>query len=250
MIVAAVQMSSSANIQENLQQVGKKLNLAAESGCRLVLLPENVLCHGSNDQIQKIAKTEEEWEQFLASFSIKNDFNIVWGGIPVKSANQLFNMSLVINNTGKLIAKYAKMHLFECRGIATESNLYQAGSEKTTFNLDDWKISLSICFDIRFPEHFQKADLILCSAAFSQRTGNDHWELLCRARAVENQCYLIAANQYTIGQNPFPTFGHSMIVDPWGTVLQKIKKCSGVITSEINKKRIQQVRNDMPLRKG
>ena len=247
MKIAAIQMSSSAVFEENILQAEKYLAVAGSSECKLVLLPENVLCHGTNDQIRKIAQTESEWLDILSRYSIENSLNVVWGGIPVKSDDKLFNMSLVINQTGSLVAKYAKNHLFECKGISSEKELYNAGSKKTEFILEGWKIAMSICFDIRFPDHFRQPDLILCSAAFSEHTGRDHWELLCRARAVENQSYLVAANQCTISENPFPTFGHSMIVDPWGEVLRQIGTGPGIIISELDKKRILQVRTDMPL---
>ena len=248
--VAIVQMSSSADEQENLQQACKFLSIATKLNCDLVLLPENVLCHGTHEHIKDIAKEESEWLEILKPFSIANSLNIVWGGIPVQCNNQLFNMSLVIDQTGTLIAKYAKNHLFNLKGVTCEADLYSPGTEKSEFEIKGWRIALSICFDIRFPEFYQKydfPDLILCSAAFTQKTGKAHWELLCRTRAVENQCYLAAANQSTTLEVPFPTFGHSMLIDPWGGVLESIETAPGIISSSLNQQKILETREQMPM---
>lgn len=250
MKVAAVQISSTTEEQENLKQACHYLKIAKELSSDLVLLPENVLCHGSFEQIRSIAKTAAEWLEALAPFSIDNSLHIVWGGIPVQADNQLFNMALIIDSTGNLIAKYAKKHLFAVKGISTETDLYTPGTETVEFALAGWKISLAICFDIRFPEHFRQPDLILCSSAFSQPTGEAHWELLCRTRAIENQCFLAAANQHTTNPEPFPTFGHSMLIDPWGDILEKIDQGSGIITAEFDKTRLQEVRDKMPMERA
>ena len=156
-------------------------------------------------------------------------------------------MSLVIDKTGTVIAKYAKKHLFAVKGISTETDLYAPGTEKCEFMLQNWKIALSICFDIRFPEQYDQPELIICSAAFSQPTGEAHWELLCRTRAVENQSYLAAANQRTTSEDPFPSFGHSMLIDPWGDVLEVIETDPGIILSNLVKQKIVETREKMPM---
>ena len=246
--IAVVQMSSSADVAENLQQTSMLLKQAADQRADLVLLPENVLCHGSHGHIHGIAKTESEWSDVLQKYSLDNELTIAWGGIPVKCNNdKLFNMSLVIDPTGKIIAKYAKNHLFAVKEISTETDLYTPGTEKCEFQFKGWRIALSICFDIRFPEQYDQPDLILCSAAFSQPTGEAHWKLLCRTRAVENQCYLAAANQHTTSKEPFPTFGHSMLINPWGDIMKGIETKSGIISSRLNKQKIIEIREKMPL---
>ena len=142
-----------------------------------------------------------------------------------------------------------KITFFSVKEISTETDLYTAGTEKTVFFLNEWQIALSICFDIRFPEHYHHPDLILCSAAFSQPTGQAHWELLCRTRAVENQSFLLAANQHTTPSEPFPTFGHSMIINPWGEIMEMIETGSGIITAELHKEKIAEIRNKIPMGK-
>ena len=248
--IAVVQTSSSADEEENLRQVNRFLIQASEGQADLVLLPENVLCHGSHNQIRKIAKSESEWLDLLRGYSIKNDLTIVWGGIPVRVENKLFNMSLVINQSGELIAKYAKNHLFFLRGVTCEADLYLPGTEKSESSLNGWRIALSICFDLRFPEFYLQydfPDLILCSAAFTQQTGEAHWELLCRTRAVENQCYFAAANQHTISKEPFQTFGHTMLITPFGDILATVETDPNIILSVIDKRKITETREKMPL---
>lgn len=248
--IVVVQMSSSSDETENLGQATSFLIKAAKQQADLVLLPENVLCHGSHDQIRKIAKTETDWINTLQKYSMDNALTVVWGGIPVKEKGQLFNKSLVIDHTGSLIAAYAKNHIFMFKDKISEKDLYTGGTTKSEFKIKDWRIALSICFDIRYPQFFQEynsPDLIVCTAAFTQQTGKAHWEVLCRARAIENQCFLAAANQYTTSITPFKTFGHSLIVTPWGKITAIKQTESGIIRYTLVKDAINEVRKELPL---
>jgi deaminated glutathione amidase len=267
-----VQLSSTDIEEENLLQVDRFLKEASSSNVDIVLLPENVLCHGTHDEIRSIARKESDWVEFLKPFSLKHNLTIVWGGIPVignDNSSHLFNASIVIDRDGELIANYAKKHLFSLRGITSEEQLYTPGDENISFNLYGWEIALSICFDLRFSDCFNpisgptsglngppygsasnRPDLFICTAAFTQKTGEAHWEILCRARAIENQSYFAAANQYTEKGSSFATFGNSMIVDPWGIATKIDKPQSDILIATLNKNELEKIRKKIPMKMG
>ena len=271
--LAIVQLSSTDIEEENLLQVDKFLKEASSSNVDIVLLPENVLCHGTHDKIRSIAKTESDWVEQLKTFSVNYNLAIIWGGIPLisnENPSHLFNASIVIDRKGELIANYAKKHLFTLRGVCSEEQLYTPGDENISFNFYGWKIALSICFDIRFSDVFNPTrgptsglngppyghassivnnspDLFICTAAFTQKTGEAHWEVLCRARAIENQSYFAAANQYTEKGSSFATYGNSMIVDPWGSVTKISKPQSDILITTLNINEINKIRKKIPM---
>jgi len=257
-----VQLSSTDIEEENLLQVDRFLKEASSSNVDIVLLPENVLCHGTHDEIRSIARKESDWVEFLKPFSLKHNLTIVWGGIPVTgndNSSHLFNASIVIDRNGELIANYAKNHLFSLRGITSEEQLYTPGDENISFNLYGWEIALSICFDLRFSDFYNptsgvngrasnRPDLFICTAAFTQKTGEAHWEILCRARAIENQSYFAAANQYTEKGSSFATFGNSMIVDPWGNFSKIDKPKSDILICTLNINELEKIRKKIPMK--
>ncbi len=263
--LAIVQLSSNDNPEDNLLQVDKFIKEASSSNVDIVLLPENVLCHGTHEEIRSIARGDSDWVEFLKTFSIKYNLAIVWGGIPLigdKNSSDLFNASIVIDRDGELIANYAKNHLFSLRGVTSEEELYAPGNENISFKFHGWEVALSICFDLRFSEFYNptselngppygrasnRPDLFICTAAFTQKTGEAHWEILCRARAIENQSYFAAANQYTEKGSSFATFGNSMIVDPWGSVTKIDEQKNGILITTLNINEIKKTRKKIPM---
>lgn len=248
--VSVIQLNSTENPLKNILRIAELLDNCMSLGCELAVLPENCLCHGKNSSIIYNSRTLDKWNRFINSEIGKLDFPVVWGGLPVLYGKQRFNTSVVMLK-GTPVAIYRKNHLFSHKKSddteIKESDIYTPGDLPLKFTLKGWEIGLSICFDIRFPEFFRKynyPDIIICCSAFTYKTGKDHWKLLLRARAVDNQCYVLGANQYTAETSDFPaTYGHSMIVDPWGKVIGNLSNGDGVLTSELKKVRISASRN-------
>ena len=272
MKVAAIQMVSGSDVQTNLDQARDLLQTAAQSGAELAVLPEYFCLMGQRDA-DKLAIGEAfgsgPLQQFLSDTAGSLGLWLVGGTLPLScpepeaaalgagEAARVSNSSLVFSPDGACVARYDKIHLFRFdngRERYDESLVLKAGTEPVTFDLPSkdghlWRVGLSVCYDLRFPELYRRmgpVDLILVPAAFTETTGRAHWELLCRARAVENQCYLIAAAQG--GQHPTGrlTHGNSMIVDPWGEVLARLDKGEGVIVAEFDPARLAEVRASLP----
>ncbi|OGV54558.1 MAG: hypothetical protein A2X49_11105 [Lentisphaerae bacterium GWF2_52_8] len=246
-----VQMQSGACPEENLAQAKTLLSAAQIRGAALAVLPENVLCHGTFSEIQAAARPLGEWLEFLHPATKCFKGSIVWGGIPVREKNRLFNVSLVTSPAGKILARYEKNKLFHYRkkdsATICEADIYTPGKRPASFSCQGWDIGLSICFDLRFPQLFaryKKAHAIVVTAAFTRETGKAHWLALLRARAIENQCYIFASNQHTRPRNGIPaTFGHSAIIAPWGEMLHQHPSGAGAFRMKLNESEISRVRS-------
>ncbi|MFP6611999.1 MAG: carbon-nitrogen hydrolase family protein [Pirellulales bacterium] len=257
-LAAAVQLNSSEDKVANLRQTTEFVAQAAERGARLVALPEMFNCIGHFDVVVKNAEpipgpTTDAIQELARRWSIV----ILAGSIAEKSpqASKAYNTSVLYSAGGELLARYRKVHLFDInlpnRVHVTESNWIIPGDRAVTADMGFGRAGLSICYDLRFPEFYrrladQRADVIFAPAAFTSATGRDHWETLVRARAIENQAFVIAPNQCGQHADGLQTYGNSMIVGPWGNVLARATDQEGIVCAEIDMRALQQIRTQLP----
>jgi deaminated glutathione amidase len=255
--VAAIQVTATPRVEENLEIAGRLIAEAAARGAQLVALPEYFCLMGRRDG-DKVAVKENfgsgPIQDFLAATAARARVWIVGGTLPLacEAPDKVRNASLVFDAAGNCVARYDKIHLF---GFQTrterydESRTLEPGSAVVTLATPFGRVGLSICYDLRFPELYRamgEVDLILIPSAFTETTGRAHWEILIRARAVENLCYVLAPAQGGRHENGRETYGNSMIVDPWGEVLSRLDKVPGVGLAEIDLARIAEVRASLP----
>jgi len=264
--VAVAQMVSGECVDTNLKAVKRLVEEAANSGAKLLLLPENFALLDSRALID-LARDEVKTQRIqtlLSSLAKQYNLWLVAGSVPVwakgdgEIGNKVWASCLVFDNQGLLKASYNKIHLFDvdvadAHSAYRESDFIQAGSDLVTVDTPFGCIGLAICYDLRFPEQFQKlrqmgADIITVPSAFTYVTGEAHWEVLLRARAIETQCYVLAANQGGEHSPSRKSWGHSMIVDPWGEVLAvRDSAGKGLVLAEIDLKNVQDRRDAMPV---
>jgi nitrilase len=263
MKIAALQMVSTPSVERNLASARRLIADAAARGAELVALPEYFCFMGASDR-DKLAISEAPGhgpiQQALADAARQHRLWIIGGTVPIRteSAELVLNTSCVYAPDGRLAAHYDKMHLFRYdngRERYDEGRVLRAGDTPVAFDAGALRVGLSICYDLRFPELYRAltfasgarpCDLLAVPAAFTYTTGSAHWELLLRARAVENQCYVIAAAQGGQHENGRRTWGHSMIVGPWGEVLGVLAEGEGVVLAELEAQQIASVRSQLP----
>jgi len=255
--VAAVQMASGPNIAANLEEAGRLIQKAAQQGAKLIVLPEFFAVMGMKEG-DKVAVREPQGsgqiQSFLSKTARKNKIWLVGGSIPMlaDSPHKVRNTCLVYNEQGEQVARYDKIHLFNLElGNETyqEADTIEAGNSVVVVDTPFGRIGLAICYDLRFPELFramENVDIIVLPAAFTATTGKVHWEALVRARAIENLSYVIAADQGGYHVNGRETHGHSMIVDPWGRVLDELSRGSDVVLAEVNPSYQASLRSSLP----
>jgi nitrilase len=242
-------MTSSADLQDNLRTAHELLRQAAQRGATLAALPENFALMGMSDQ-DKFAIAEHDgdgpMQNWLANTARELGIWIVAGTLPIKLPTEprVAAASLVVNAHGERVARYDKIHLFDVEvddGTRSyrESATIAPGERVVVVDTPIGKLGLAICYDVRFPELFRQlsvrgAEVLVLPSAFTVPTGRAHWDILLRARAVENLCYLLAPAQTGLHANGRETYGHSMIVDPWGEVLASQLHGVGVVTAEID----------------
>ena len=257
MKAAVVQLISAPEVAPNLATAGRLLAEAAAGGAQLAVLPEYFPFIGATDAARLQARESEGHgpiQDFLAEAARRHGLWLVGGSIPLHADDpaRLRNACLVFDADGERRARYDKIHLFGFRKgdeVYDEAATIERGSRPVALDTPWGRLGLGICYDLRFPELFRglgAMDMLALPAAFTETTGRAHWELLLRARAVENQCYVLAAAQG--GRHPTGrmTHGNSMIVDPWGEVLARIDKGEGVAIAEIDPARIAEVRAQLP----
>lgn len=259
---AAIQMASSPSIGSNLIQAEKLIAEAAKAGAKLVALPENFALMGDHEMDKVRVKEPDgagQIQDFLAAVAKKYAVWVIGGTIPIAGddPNKVRAACLIFNDQGERVGRYDKMHLFDVNVPGTnevyrESDSIEAGAGPEIFDTPFGKIGLAVCYDLRFPEFFRKmseqgVEILVIPAAFTAETGAAHWELLLRARAVENLCYVIAPNQGGFHLNGRRTYGHSMIVDPWGIVLDCYKTGGGFVCADIDPERLAKVRGTFPV---
>lgn len=259
--VAAIQMASGPNVGANLIEVKRLIALAVEAGAELVVLPENFAIMGLTE-VDKVGLCEQEGvgpiQSFLAQQAKENGVWIVGGTIPLVSSDdsKVRAACLLYDAAGEQVARYDKIHLFdvlleENKESYIESQTIEAGDHCVVVDTPFGRLGLAICYDLRFPELFralldQGVEIMAVPSAFTAITGGAHWEILVRARAIENLSYVIAAAQGGYHVNGRETYGDSMIVDPWGGVLDRLANGSGVICAEIDPVRLAQTRQNFP----
>ncbi len=255
--VAAIQMVSTPDVEQNLAAAQTLIADAAARGAQLVALPEYFCFMGNSDR-EKVAIREIEGQgrvqDFLAAQAQAHGIYLAGGTLPLEcpDPDRVYNTSFVYGPDGATVARYDKIHLFNFRRgneAYDEAVSIRPGTSPVTFNTPWAKVGLSTCYDLRFPELYRalgQVDLILVPAAFTYTTGKAHWELLLRARAVENQCYVLAPAQGGQHPNGRRTWGHAMLIDPWGTVLDLLPEGPGVVCGDIDPARISEVRTALP----
>ncbi|BBU26632.1 carbon-nitrogen hydrolase [Burkholderia sp. THE68] len=255
--VAALQMVSTPDLERNLADAGRLIAEAARGGAQLVLLPE-YFCYMGFKDTDKLAIRETPGagpiQQFLSDAAREHRVWIIGGTLPLQSTDpdRVLNTTLVFDPAGKQVARYDKIHLFNFeKGEESfdEARTICPGSEVRTFEAPFGRVGLSVCYDLRFPELYRKLGdcaLMVVPSAFTYTTGNAHWETLLKARAVENQCYVLAAAQGGKHENGRRTWGHSMLIDPWGEIVAVREEGMGVAAGGIDLQRIAAVRQSLP----
>lgn len=257
--IAILQLVSSANVQKNLHCLRAYFSEAKEQGAVLIVLPENFAFMGMNEKDKlMIAETFGVGEIQHAIHQLAKEFQlwVIAGTIPLKSSKDKVNAScLVYDAEGICVARYDKMHLFDVVVSESESHqeslTIQRGEDLVVVDTPVGRIGLSVCYDVRFPELYRQlvmkgAELLSVPSAFTAATGMAHWEVLLRSRAIENLCYVFAANQGGVHQNGRTTHGHSMIIEPWGKIMAEHKSGPGLIVADIDLQRLRQLRQQFP----
>jgi len=255
--VAAVQMVSGEDLEQNLVRAEYWVSQAAEQGAQLVALPEYfTLLHHDERAKFDIAEAfgEGPIQQRLSTLASKLNIWLVAGSLPLKGKQEdhVTNTTLVFDPDGVCVARYDKIHLFGFQQgdeSYNESASIEAGSQPVCFDTPWGRVGLAICYDLRFPELFRaldNVDLLVVPSAFTVPTGRAHWELLLKARAVENQCYLLAPAQGGDHESGRKTWGRTMALDPWGEKLAELETGEGVIVAELKVSRFEEVRQQLP----
>ena len=255
--VAAVQMASGPNVAANLDEAERLIEMAVAAGAKLVALPEFFAIMGMKDT-DKVGVRETEGkgpiQKFLAAQAKKHGIWLVGGSVPMACDNpkKVRNACLVYDDKGKLVARYDKIHLFGLdlgNEHYKEQTTIEAGDRVVAVDTPFGRIGLSVCYDLRFPELYRamgNVDLIVVPAAFTATTGKAHFETLIRARAIENLAYVIAPAQGGYHISGRETHGDSMIVDPWGNILDRLPRGSGVVVAGINRAYQESLRKSLP----
>jgi deaminated glutathione amidase len=255
--VAGIQMASSPHVSSNLVEAERLISLAAKEGAKIVVLPE-YFCIMGTKETDKVAVREKVGDgpiqHFLSKMAKQHKIWLIGGSVPLASnyPNKVRNSCLVYNDKGEQVARYDKIHLFGL-DLGTEhyheENTIESGDKVVVVDTPYGKIGLSICYDLRFPELYRamgEVDMIVVPAAFTETTGKAHWETLVRARSIENLCYVIASAQGGYHLSGRETHGNSMIVDPWGVILDRLPRGSGIVIASINTHYQQSLRKSLP----
>lgn len=260
-LVAAIQMNSGDSVERNLDDAGRLLKDARAQGTVLAVLPENFAFMGAHES-DKLAVAEDAGrgpiQEFLSATARRLGLWLVAGTVPLKaSATQVHAACLVYDASGREVARYDKLHLFDVEvpgGERYRESASIARGARGTAVLDTpaGRLGLSVCYDLRFPELYRRlvnegAEILAVPSAFTERTGRAHWEILLRARAVENQCYVVAPDQ--CGEHPGGrrTWGHSLILGPWGEVLARAGSQAGIIAAPLPCEALQNLRRSFPV---
>lgn len=259
---AAIQMASGPNVSFNLMEADKLIAEAVKTGAKLVVLPENFALMGDRE-IDKVKVKETDGagpiQHFLSTTAKKYGIWLIGGTIPIAgdAENKVRAACVIYNDQGERVARYDKLHLFDVNVPGTdevyrESDSIERGENNLVLDSPFGKLGIAVCYDLRFPEFFrtmvtQGMEILVIPSAFTAKTGAAHWEVLLRARAIENLCYVIAPNQGGFHLNGRRTYGHSMIIDPWGVVLDCYKTGAGFVAAEIDLDKLSKVRSAFPV---
>lgn len=259
--IASIQMVSTPILRENLDTANRLIGQAAKTGAQLVVLPEYFCLMGLKDTDKVLAREtlgSGPIQEQLAAMAKGHGIYLVAGTIPLEaqSTNKVLNTTLVFDPQGDRIGRYDKIHLFGFQTTTEhyeESETIEAGNTPSVLSIkinhEEWRFGLSICYDLRFPELYRSLGQVDCHiipAAFTYTTGKDHWEILLRARAIENQCYVLSSAQGGTHINQRRTWGNSMLIDPWGAVLANLPEGEGFIYGALSKDKLNEVRSKLP----
>jgi len=259
--VACIQMASGPAVGANLLEAERLIGMAADRGAELVVLPENFAIMGKQES-DKVAVRESDdggpIQDFLSQQAVKQGVWLVGGTVPMvaKADNKIRAACLLYDDQGVRAARYDKIHLFDVSLVDSdesyaESEAIESGDQAVVVDTPFGKLGLAVCYDLRFPELFrtmldQGMDIIAMPSAFTAITGKAHWSILVRARAIENLCYVLAAGQGGYHVNGRETYGHSMIVDPWGQIMNELANGSGLVCADIDLQRLNNIRRTFP----
>jgi len=259
--VAAIQMASGPNIDANLNEAARSISTAANAGAGLIVLPENFALM-ANHESENVTNAEQyghgKIQDFLIDQAKRNNVWIVGGTVPIitSEGNKVRAACIVYNNEGEPVARYDKIHLFDVELVDsdehfTESNTIEPGDDVVVVDTPFGKLGIAICYDLRFPELFRAmlekgVEIFAVPSAFTAITGRAHWEVIVRARAIENLSFVIAAAQGGYHVSGRETHGDSMIVDPWGNILDRLPSGSGYVLAHIDEERLQSTRRNFP----
>ncbi len=259
LVVAAVQLNSQADPRQNLERCAALVERAKQRGAEVVLLPENFAFFGPEAEKRRIAEplATGQIAGALRAMARENGLCVIGGGFPEQTSDPLrpHNTLLVVGSDGADLAVYRKIHLFDVvlgsAGSYAESDATSAGSAVVVAGVAGFELGLSICYDLRFPELYRAlsregAEVLLVPAAFTLHTGKDHWHVLLRARAIEAQAFVVAAAQHGAHPGGRQTYGHSLVADPWGTVIAEASDGVGLVTATLERARLEAVRRSLP----
>lgn len=258
--IATCQMDVVDNKDININHAIELVKKASSNGANLITLPEMFNTPYDNDKFVEYCEDENDSNTLKCMKDIAKEENIYLqcGSIPEKEKDNIYNSAYLIDPNGKIIGKHRKMHMFDIDTDTmkfTESDILTPGNTVTTINTPIATISIAICYDIRFPELWtlmnkNKSDIILLPGAFNNTTGPLHWETLIRARAIDNQCYVVATSPSQIDNPYYVAWGHSMIVNPWGKIIAKASQKEEIIYAYIKQNPLEEVRNQIPVLKN
>jgi len=258
---AAIQMATGPNVSANLLTVQQLVEEAVSNNAGLVVLPENFAYMGKCEKDARTIKEREgdgPLQDFMSQLANKHGIWLVGGTIPIEACDnsKIHSACFVYNDKGQQVARYDKIHLFDVNIVETneiynESEIYEPGNKPVVINTPFGRLGIAVCYDLRFPELFRKLldlgmEIIALPAAFTSITGRAHWETLVRARAIENLSYVIAAAQGGYHLSGRETYGHSMIVDPWGTVLSQVPRGAGSVSVKLDIDFLKATRRNFP----
>lgn len=261
--VAALQLSSQDDVSTNLGVCRDLVRRATDRGANLLLLPENFAFFGTEEDKRRLAERlgdlDAPIQRMLSDAARSSGSTIIAGGMPERSsdADRPYNTCAVFAPDGSIAASYRKIHLFDV-DLADGSSLRESSATlpgdadvPVVVDVLGFKVGLSICYDVRFPELYRKlaglgAEILVVPAAFTLHTGRDHWHVLLRARAIESQAWLVAAAQWGKHPKGRTTYGHSLIVDPWGTVVAEASDRVGIVTADVDRELLERVRASLP----
>lgn len=261
--ISAIQLTSRPNVEENISQITEQLNRLSFSETHIVVLPECCLFFGGKETEQlalaKASYQNDALRTQLAQLAKSYGIYLVAGSIPLyqPNADKFTNTCCVFSPQGEQLGRYDKIHLFDVdvqdnEKYYRESHCTQAGNKTSLVAIDELTFGLSICYDLRFPELFRHltkagADIITVPSAFTRVTGKAHWQALLQARAIENQVYIVAAGQEGTHANGRETWGHSMIINPWGEIISSLPQGQGIISAEISSAELNKIRSAIPV---
>lgn len=260
--LAAVQITTGPDVEKNLAAIERQIKQAALEGANIVALPEVFACYDSQ---KYLALGQQEMNALgtlrsrMAGWAKDNQVFLIGGTIPVlePKASKVYPRCYFYSDQGEELGYYDKIHLFDvdiddAQGRYRESDMFLSGDDIKVFETPYGNVGLTICYDLRFPYVFDRlrkagADIISVVAAFTETTGKAHWQPLLQARAIEQQCYILASNQWGQHDDKRRTFGHSMVISPWGEILDQLPSGEGIAIAEIELNEVQRIRREMPI---